>query len=230
MSTVHVALLKAIIDQGPESNNYYTISIVLIALSLILQVLAGLLSLLISKIRSFYTNHRYVHEIYDCDLQIFFNMMVMGSQQVTWQFFFACTGSMCLRRSVLVRVVDLFRRRMACFTSNYRIMSIGKQFQGNFFCTFIFQWSPSNICHRLIPASITLYCRGKRSQYARSFRYSYSAIHKSPASRLLGAVGLNAPWTPYCPTAYGFVNSAVTVWYMWKNVHFKIGSNHGIVK
>ena len=74
MSTVHVALLKAIIDQGPESNNYYTISIVLIAISLILQVLAGLLSLIISKIRSFYTNHRYVHEIYDCDLQIFFKM------------------------------------------------------------------------------------------------------------------------------------------------------------
>ena len=83
MSTVHVALLKAIIDQGPESNNYYTISIVLIALSLILQVLAGLLSLLISKIRSFYTNHRYVHEIYDCDLQIFFKMNGNGVGHLT---------------------------------------------------------------------------------------------------------------------------------------------------
>ena len=58
MSTVHVALLKAILDQGPESNKYYTISIVLITLSLVLQVFAGLLSLVIAHMRSFFTNHR----------------------------------------------------------------------------------------------------------------------------------------------------------------------------
>ena len=84
MSTVHVALLKAILDQGPESNNYYTISIVLIVLSLILQVFAGLLSLLISKIRSFYTKHRYVHKIYDyVTCKFSSKIIVTGSQGVT---------------------------------------------------------------------------------------------------------------------------------------------------
>ena len=60
MSTVHVALLKAILDQGPESNKYYTVSIILISISLVLQVIAGLLSLVIAQIKSFYTKHRYV--------------------------------------------------------------------------------------------------------------------------------------------------------------------------
>ncbi len=49
MSVVNVALLRDILDQGPDRNHYYYFSAVLICVAIFLQVLAGMLTLWVSS-------------------------------------------------------------------------------------------------------------------------------------------------------------------------------------
>ncbi|KAI0219308.1 hypothetical protein LSAT2_029119 [Lamellibrachia satsuma] len=57
MSVVHVAYLRAIVVAGPDSSRFYTIVLSLVIISLVLQVAAGLLSLVISQMKSYYLKH-----------------------------------------------------------------------------------------------------------------------------------------------------------------------------
>ena len=58
MSVVHVALLRSLIGGGPAANRYYYIVLVLIVMSLALQILAGLIALALSHMKSYYTKHQ----------------------------------------------------------------------------------------------------------------------------------------------------------------------------
>ena len=58
MSVVHVALLRSLIGGGPAANRYYYIVLVLILMSLVLQILAGLIALALSHMKSYYTKHQ----------------------------------------------------------------------------------------------------------------------------------------------------------------------------
>ncbi len=53
MSVVNVALLRELLDKGPERNAYYTVAISLVSAALILQIIAGLLSLMVANILSY---------------------------------------------------------------------------------------------------------------------------------------------------------------------------------
>ncbi len=50
MSVANVALLRELLDKGPERNPYYTVAISLVSASLALQIVAGLLSLMVANI------------------------------------------------------------------------------------------------------------------------------------------------------------------------------------
>jgi hypothetical protein len=54
MSVVHVALLKSVLDNGPDNQEYYIPLLVLIVVSLTLQVLVGGLSIYVAHIRSYH--------------------------------------------------------------------------------------------------------------------------------------------------------------------------------
>ncbi|KAI0235232.1 hypothetical protein LSAT2_014290 [Lamellibrachia satsuma] len=57
MSVVHVALLKSLIDGGPEANRYYTIVIVLIVIALVLQVVIGIIAIFVTHTRNYYEKY-----------------------------------------------------------------------------------------------------------------------------------------------------------------------------
>ena len=54
MSVVQVALLRQVIDSGPDNNRYYMTSIWLIAASLVCQVIAGIISIFVSNLSSYF--------------------------------------------------------------------------------------------------------------------------------------------------------------------------------
>ena len=58
MSVVHVALLKEVLDKGSDGVKYFTASITLIIISLVLQVMTGLMALLVSHLRSYYAKYK----------------------------------------------------------------------------------------------------------------------------------------------------------------------------
>ncbi len=53
MSVVNVALLREIMDKGPDGNPYYNISVGLVVSSLCLQVLAGILAVMVTNLLSY---------------------------------------------------------------------------------------------------------------------------------------------------------------------------------
>ncbi|KAK2181452.1 hypothetical protein NP493_397g01010 [Ridgeia piscesae] len=58
MSVVHVALLKSLIDGGPDANRYYKIVIVLIGIALAIQVVIGILAIFVTHTRNYYKKYR----------------------------------------------------------------------------------------------------------------------------------------------------------------------------
>ncbi len=58
MSVVHVALLKEVLDKGKDNMRYFTVAISLICISLALQILAGILALVVSHLRSYYAKYK----------------------------------------------------------------------------------------------------------------------------------------------------------------------------
>ncbi len=56
MSVANVALLRELLDRGPEANPYFTVAISLVSASLALQIIAGILSLTVANIL------RYAHK------------------------------------------------------------------------------------------------------------------------------------------------------------------------
>ena len=58
MSVVHVALLKEVLAQGKDNNRYFSVALSLIIISLALQILAGILALIVSHLRSYYAKYK----------------------------------------------------------------------------------------------------------------------------------------------------------------------------
>ena len=58
MSIVQVALLREVIDSGPEGNKYYTAAVVLISLSLALQIINGMINIFIANATCYYTRYK----------------------------------------------------------------------------------------------------------------------------------------------------------------------------
>lgn len=58
MSIVHVALLKELLDAGPQGDKYYHFTLGLILTALILQIIAGLISLYIALLRYYFTEYK----------------------------------------------------------------------------------------------------------------------------------------------------------------------------
>lgn len=58
MSVVHVALLKEVLDKGPDGMQFFYPSLVLICISLFMQILAGIMALLVSHLRSYFAKYR----------------------------------------------------------------------------------------------------------------------------------------------------------------------------
>lgn len=54
MSMTNVALLKAVLDRGPEKHRFYAAVLTLTCLALGLQILAGVLSMCVSQLRNYY--------------------------------------------------------------------------------------------------------------------------------------------------------------------------------
>lgn len=57
MSIVHVAVLKDILDSGPEGNTYYTWVLAFTIAALSLQIISGIISLYIALLRYYYTEY-----------------------------------------------------------------------------------------------------------------------------------------------------------------------------
>ena len=58
MSVIHVALLKEVLDEGKDKIRYFSVIISLICISLALQIMAGILALVVSHLRSYYAKHK----------------------------------------------------------------------------------------------------------------------------------------------------------------------------
>lgn len=58
MSVVHVALLKEVLDKGKDNMRYFSVTISLICISLALQIVAGILALVVSHLRSYYAKYK----------------------------------------------------------------------------------------------------------------------------------------------------------------------------